>query len=51
VSAYDVQASSAAGPLKVSKKNPRYLTVAAEADRKAVYLILLRDFERLRDFG
>src|SRR5688572_12790832 len=30
--------SSAAGPLAVSKANPRYFTVASQPDRKAIYL-------------
>jgi len=30
--------SEAAGPLVVSKINPRYFTVASEPDRKAIYL-------------
>ena len=30
--------SSAAGPLVVSKANPRYFTIASEPDRKAIYL-------------
>src|SRR5215207_4206145 len=32
------QSPKAAGPLMVSKTNPRYFTVASEAEQKAIYL-------------